>query len=145
MIDAAFTELRTEMLAAARHLLEKRGEFMPFWMVRTSEGDIAPFIVQGDERDPDAATLMAWHGEELAKLAADGTISQSAMGADVRMRDPATGAPVDAVMLTFRSHDAAQDEAIPYTIETSGMVFKKRAVTFGDGQVSEPARNEIFD
>lgn len=145
MIDPAFTGLRDEMLAMARHLLEKRGEFMPFWMVTTSEGDIAPFIVQGDDPDPDAATLMAWHGEELAKLAAEGTITSSAMATDIRMRDPAGGDPRDAIMLTFRARGQAQDEAIPYSLETSGRIFKKRSVAFEDGKVTRPDRNEIFD
>ena len=144
MTDSTFAELRKEMLGFANHMLERHGEFLPFCMVRTADGDIAPFAVQGDDPNPDAVTLIGWHGEELAKLAAQGSITQSAMAVDIRMRDPAGGDPVDAVMLTFREAGSAQDEAVPYSVETSGRLFKKRSIPFGEGRVSQPERNEIF-
>ena len=141
---ADLDKLRSEALEMARHLLEKRGGFLPFCVVQTDDGEVAPFIVQGDDPNPDAPTLIAWHCEEMAKLANEGQIVGSAMAVDTRIKGIEEGRSRDAVLLCLRSPEEAVDEATPYAVETTGRIFKKRAVSFDDPQVSHPERNEIF-
>ncbi len=136
-------ELYAEILDMAVHLLEKSGEFFPIGMVVKADGQRTHVAFHDGNEHPPSLEVIAGLRAIFRTQAAEGTILASALASDTRVRPAAGGNPIDAIHIMLRSQEFCRDVVVPYTVATTGLFRKKRAVTLGSA-TAQAADQEIF-
>lgn len=136
-------ELYGVIVDMAQFLLGQSGEFYPVGSVVRADGEVQHVAVHDGEEHPESRQVIASLQQVFRKQASDGEILASAIAIDTRVRRSAEDAPVDAICVQLRSADFCRDVIVPYTIETSGLFRKKRAVTIGEAWANAAAQ-DIF-
>ncbi len=130
-------------LETSSALLERHGEFFPLLFELRAPGVVKSVAVLDRTDRPSSQTLIESYHDILRPRAETGQIIGTAIAANVRSKKGGEEVEGDAVQVQIRSEGYARDIFAPYTLETSGLLRKRRKLTLGDVYASD-AENEIF-
>lgn len=125
-------ELLNALLPFAQQMLAKHGEFFPFGACMTSDGTIEMLAGQPDDSDqPPSQDVIDVLTEALRRKAEDGAIRAAGVCYDVRVRQPDSPDPTDAVCASL-DHEAGDsvNVLLPYRSR------RFRSPTYGDLQAT---------
>jgi hypothetical protein len=109
-----------ESIKAAAHLLENRGEFFPFAVVRVSDSEIRHVETLGDEERPLSDDVIRILHEGLRAAVLKGEYRTTAIVSDVRLHDKVLGSCSDAIRVSIEdSEDPPVICYVPYEYENS--------------------------
>ncbi len=130
-------------LETSTALLERHGAFFPLLFEMRKPGVVKSVAVLDRTDRPNSQTLIESYGEILRPRAASGQIIGTAIAADLRGNGQGDEPAGDAIKVEVRARGHALDMFAPYSLETSGMLRKRRKLMLGEVYAAA-AENEIF-
>jgi len=136
-------DLYSASIQAANELLLKNGEFFPFAHSVAPDEQIGIVAYHDGDDSPESQSVIDNLKLILSESAKAKEIVASAIAVDVRITDPTTGKPSDAVMVQVRSFGYARNVIVPYEMTRKGLLNKSYQVQFYQPHANA-ANEEIF-
>jgi hypothetical protein len=125
-----------ESIKTAVQFLEKYGEFFPFAVVKTSDGQITHVQTWGHNERPSAQEVIQELFSGLKHGAGDGSYRTTALVSDVRLRDKECGASTDAIRVEIEDAEARPVTCyLPYSRTLGGVNAGDITAENGDSRV----------
>ncbi|MXO86471.1 hypothetical protein GRI38_10585 [Altererythrobacter aurantiacus] len=130
-------------IEAATALLEKNGSFFPILFEMRPPGTITSVAVLDMRQTRPGADVVENYVELMRERAAAGMISASAIVVDLASAISGGSTPVAAISVRLRALEHALDITVPYRMERSGIIKRKRIVAL-DTPRSQAVEIDVF-
>ena len=121
--------LLTEGVTFAASLLKKNGEFFPFAVALTKDGEIRHVQARLEEEQPSSDDVIGFLQKGLRNAVSEGAYCSTAIVSDVKLRDRYSGEDNDAIRVAMEDEDSLPITCyVPYSF-SDGVLETKDVIS----------------